>query len=495
MAYDVVIVGAGASGCALANRLSEDPALSVLLLERGGRAASPSTLIPRAFPYALSGPLLTSYLAELADGQRDYWVRGRALGGSTVVNGMMYLRGEPAAYDELATAGNPGWAWNAFAAAFDDLETRFLHPSASSVNPLDERLIDAIATAGARRVDDLNGATGQRVGPTPATIYRGLRHSAARALLKPVRNRANLHVLPSVDVDELLWDADRVVGVRVRRGSASGEIRARTTVLSAGAVETPLMLERSGIGRADILGAAGIALRVDSPNVGERIIEQRGHGVQLRLNRWAAGSRELAGPIRQAMQAARYALTRGGALARPAYDVTGLVAATGSDVDTQVMAVPFGLDQSALRPAPYPAIFLCGYPTRPTTSSSVHVGADGQPVIHARHKITDADITAGRATDDLLARIAAATPLADLVDGIDPAASTATGTAIYHAVGSAAMGPHGTDVVDADLRVRGAPGLRIADLSVLPFHTSGSTAAPAMAIGWLVADRIRNTTD
>lgn len=490
MRYDYVIVGAGAAGCALAARLSEDPTAQVLLLERGGGSVRPSTIVPRAFPYALREPLLTSYPTRPGP---DYWVRGVGLGGSTSVNGLMYVRGEAAAYDELEAAGNPGWGWAAFEAAYDEIENRYLRPTIAPLNPLADLLAESLSGLGAQRVADLNASTGSRVGATPASIAVGRRRSAAQAFLDPARARPNLRVLPDTTVLRLLWDGSTVRGLVARRAGQEGEIDARRVVLAAGTIETPLLLERSGVGDPERLAAAGIDARVPSPRVGEGVREQQGYGLQLRLRNGVPGARELSGAASVAAQALRYGLTRTGALARPAYDVTAILSTDGDRPDTQVLALPFGLDGgAALRPAPYPAVFLTGYQIAPSTTSSVHVDpADphGGPVIDARYEQTDVDRAAADRVSATLRRAAETGPLGDLVAGPDGDGAL-TGSSIYHAVGSAAMGTGDDAVTDAELRVRGAEGLYVADLSVLPFHPSGSTAAPAMALGWLAGSRL-----
>lgn len=489
MRIDYLVVGAGASGCALANRLSEDPDAQVLLVERGRLGASPVTLVPRALPFALRPPRLDSYEAH-TDDENVYWVRGRGLGGSTTLNGMLYLRGEPAGYEAAEAAGGSAWSWPAFAAAYDEIEQRFVHPTLSSLNALDERIIETISALGAARVTDLNRSSGSRVGASPATIARGIRRSSAHAFLAAQKTRPNLRVITGVDVDSLIWRGSAVCGIRARHHGQIGEIRAHTVILCAGAIESPLLLERSGIGNGALLREAGIDVRVESPLVGERLIEQRGHGLQLRLKGSVADSMELASPSAQAIQTLRYLLTLRGAMARPAYDVVAMLCSEGAvRPDIVAMATPFGLHPSgAMRPAPYPSVLLNGYAIQPETTSSVHLRPDdpqGPPVIEARYEQTARDQAVAEAVRATLRRIAGSSPLSEVVDCADDAAPANTGSSVYHSVGSAAMGPGDEDVVDSALRVRGVDRLHIADLSVLPRQPSATTAGPAMALGWL----------
>ncbi|MFV0534140.1 MAG: GMC family oxidoreductase [Cumulibacter sp.] len=494
MIFDFLVVGAGAAGCAAASRLAANPRAQVLLLESGGRRAPAATHVPRAMPFALRSAALTSYpTLGQHDGDVGYWVRGRGIGGSTLVNGMMYVRGEPAAYEEFESAGNTGWGWSAFRAAFEEIEAR-LRPSHSTLNALDELALEAVAATGVPIVADVNALEGPRAGAMPATIHRGVRRSAA-ALLKSAG--PNLRVLPGATAQTLLWQGSRVIGARVRRGSTHREIHARNVVVCAGTIETPLLLERSGIGRADVLHAARIPLRIASPRLGERIAEQRGVGLQLRLRSDVADAMELGSTKAIVRHAARYAVGRGGAIARPAYDAVALLALGGATVDTQMLIAPFALaSRGILRPAGYPGMLLAGYPLRSTTSVSVHVNpADpfGVPIIDASEPLTVHDLKAQHATLAALRQIADTSGLGEVVTGADHAGPDGPGSSIYHAVGSAAMGPDADAAVDCNLRVRGTAGLHVADLSALPHHPSGGTAAVAMAIGWIAGDRIGAT--
>lgn len=526
--FDYVIVGAGGAGAVLAARLSEDPTTSVLLVERGGKGFNPLLYIPKGFFFTLqSDKLTTTYTSQpFPSGDTELWQRGRVLGGSTAVNGMMYVRGQRSDYDALAAAGNPGWGWDRVLPAFRALEDHSLGASATrgSGGPVgvtvptetdDETVqlfLESAQKAGWRYVDDINAQDEQQVGFTPSTIKDGIRQSTANTFLWAARHRKNLTVATDTTVGRLRFDGNRAVGVTARHRDQLVEYTARKEVIvSAGAIETPMLLERSGIGRGDVLSNAGVALRVESPNVGERVIEQHGVGVQVRFKRPIGRTLALSSKVKQMTQGARYLLTRRGPVGTAGYDLMAHIKSAPEldRPDIQVVATPFGLDFSTgLNPSKEPGMYLLGYQIRPNTHSSVHISdaeAGSAPTIHANYFEDHEDRRVTGSIVDRLRDVLAQEPLAGEIAFEEfPGSAVQTpeqavrfahspGSTIYHAVGSAAMGPNDDDVVTSDLRVRGVEGLRVADISVLPTQVSGNTAAPAMAIGWLAADLIRSS--
>jgi choline dehydrogenase len=526
--FDYVIVGAGAAGCVLAGRLSADPKNQVLLLEYGGRDKNPMLYVPKGFYFTLRRPRYTYQYPTLPVGpgrKVEDWTRGKGLGGSTVVNGMMWMRGAAADWDGLAARGNPAFGWQRALSAYRAMEDHNLGasdmrgaggPLGVSVVEDDDELVQAVLASardmGWEYVADVNADDGERVGFSPSTIRHGVRSSAYSAFVRPVRRRRNLTVVTRARAGSLLFDGSRVAGVRAMTGGRAVDYRARKEViLSAGTVETPLLLERSGIGRPDVLRRAGVQVRVDSPNVGERVIEQRMVSIQVRVKGNAGPTHLLNTLPKDAWQGFKYLFTRSGPIATSGYDlVCQFKSSPDLDrPDIQGLFVPMAVDPSSsdLKLAKHSGVMFAGYQMRPATTSSVHLGGPQPgipPVITARFLEHDADRQATAPILGVARAVFAKGPLADYVTGEDfpgPAVASPgdvvryaldTGSGIYHAVGASAMGPQADDVVDPQLRVRGVTGLRVADASVLPVQMAGNTQAPTMAVAWIAADLIRD---
>jgi choline dehydrogenase-like flavoprotein len=545
--FDYVVVGAGAAGCVVAGRLaSGDHRVRVLLIEYGGPARNPLLHVPKGFYYTLRGDrYLYRYVTNPVGpgGTPEVWLRGRVVGGSAAVNGMMWMRGAPADWDGLAARGNPGWSWADVLPAYQAMEGHSLGASESRgadgplgvsvTDPGDEVTAAIMASAvsyGWERVADANASDAERIGFTPSTISRGRRTTSYDAYVRPVLGRqaaarsgqvgrggrvghGGLTVATRTRADHLLFDGRRAVGVSTVDGQGRvGAVTARREViLCAGSVETPLLLERSGIGRPRLLRQHGIAVVAESPNVGERLIEQRGVALQVTLNGHRGAGRRLSRRTGQVAEALRWLAAGTGLLSTGGYD---LVCQFRSDPavprpDIQGLIAAMALDTAStdMRLARHGGILFMAYPIRPETTSSVHISgrAPGDaPVIDARFLETEADQAVVAPVLGIVRAVLAEPPTAALIaaeefPGPSVAAgpdtvrySLATGTGIYHAVGSAAMGPGDDDVVDARLRVRGVDGLRIADASVLPVQVSGNTAAPAMLVGYRAADLIND---
>ncbi|HEX4189493.1 MAG TPA: GMC family oxidoreductase N-terminal domain-containing protein [Marmoricola sp.] len=524
--FDYLVVGAGSAGCVLAAKLAEGGA-SVAVIEAGGSDRSPVFHIPKGFAFTIDNPA-KSWVYETEPfgplGQTEHWSRGRVLGGSSAINGMVWNRGAQADWDGLAADGNPGWGWDDILPIYRAMEDHQLGASdlrgaggpvhisvQAEGDEVGEAMLGAASAVGMKRVDDLNASDDDRVGFGPANIRKGLRQSAAKTFLRPAMKRKNVTVLTKAMATRILFEGDRAVGVEISRGNgANEEVRAtREVILTAGNIETPALLERSGIGRADVLGDAGVEVRLDRELVGEQCREHRWFPLQLRLNRHIGYNRLLHKPSRQALSGLQYLATRKGPVATPAYDMVGfLKSRPGLDrPDAQILMTPFSQGHFSLELGveEQPGMSIIGYPLRPTSFGSTHIRSTDPmsgPRIVTGYLASEYDRTV---FVDLFARmreIVQQHPLVDLVkaesmpgaalqdpQGILDAGMINGGTS-YHAAGACAMGSDESAVVDPALRVRGVDGLRIIDASVLPVMVAGNLNAPLMAMGWRAAELI-----
>ena len=485
--------------------------------------------MPKGFYYTLRGDrYLYRYVTQPVGREHasEVWLRGRVVGGSAAVNGMMWMRGAAADWDGLAARGNPGWSWADALPAYRAIEDHNLGPSdtrgvggplgVSVTDTKDEvtrAVLESAGRYGWQHVADANASDTERIGFTPSTIKAGRRTTSYDAYVRPAlaRGRSRLTVATRTRAVRLAVDGQHVTGVTTvdASGTLSVARARREVIVCAGTVETPLLLERSGIGRPDVLESRGIGLVAESPNVGERVIEQRGVALQVRLNRPSAATSRLASQVGRAREAVSWLTTGTGLLSTGGYDLVCQFKSEPAQPrpDIQGVIVPMALDTASadMKLARHPGILFMAYPMRPQTASSVHLtGGDpsAPPLIEARFLQMAADRAAAAPILKIARGLLGLDPVASLIESEEfPGPSVATGpqtvdysleagTGLYHAVGSAAMGPAADDVVDAGLRVRGVTGLRVADASVLPVQVAGNTAAPAMLVGYRAADLI-----
>jgi choline dehydrogenase len=420
MPFDYIIVGAGSAGCVLAERLSASGRRNVLLVEAGPADRHPLIHMPRGMAKLFSDPRHVWLLPTIAEGDTpaETWIRGKVLGGSSSVNGMMYFRGHPEDYDEWVLRGACGWGWDPMLRAFRAIENSTggeapLHIGfAGERTALSEALIQGGEALGIPRVADLNHPSQEGVGYATHTIHRGRRQSAADAFLRPARSRRNLHIETGLLVDRVLFDGKRAVAIIGHRKGAALEFRTQgEVILAAGALQSPQLLERSGIGAGARLRDLGIRVIQDSPGVGENLLEHRLLMMQYELLAPLSQNLQFRG-WRLALNAARYALTRTGPLSTGTYDVGAFVKTLPNLArpDAEILMAPYSLGfthKGAVTTDSTHSMHMFGYPLRSRSRGSVHIRSSrpsegalirpnylSDPYDHARHVSSDAALGA-----------------------------------------------------------------------------------------------------
>lgn len=518
---DFVIIGAGPAGCVLASRLSADPASRVRLLEAGPAADKSEIRIPAAFNKLFQTPVDWNYRTEPEPnlgGRRLYWPRGKMLGGSSSMNAMMWVRGNPADYDEWAALGNRGWSWLEVLPYFRRAERCARGPAdhrgcegplhvaeQRSPNPATRAFVAAAEQAGIRRTDDINGPPYEGVDLTQVLQRRGARCSAADAYLKPALRRPNLRLVTGAHATRIVFEGRRAVGVEYRRAGRTEVARARREVLVAGgAVNSPQLLLLSGVGPAAQLQALGITPVHDLPGVGENLQDHLAVAVIVRCPQpiTLAAAESVSSLL-------RYLLLRRGMLTSNVGEALALVrstpAAPAPDVELIFAPVPY-IDHG-LTPPPGHGLTIGVVLLRPASRGRIALrSADPfeAPRIHANY-LSDPDgrdlatlLQGTRLAQRVFAMPALAPfvgePLAPPQPELDDAELEtyvrARSETLYHPVGSCRMGADPLAVVDAELRVHGVEGLRVVDASVMPTLVRGHTQAPTVMIAEKAADLI-----
>lgn len=530
--FDFIIAGAGSAGCVLANRLSQNPHNQVLLLEAGGSDKSPLIQVPLGYGLTFSHPKYNWMYDTEPDpgmaGRSAYCPRGKVLGGSSSINAMVHVRGQNADFDDWRDAGNPGWGWRDVLPFFKKSEDHIWGASdfhgaggelrisdfADKVHPLCYTFIETGAALGWPKTNDFNAENQEGVGLWQMAIRNGVRESASNAFLKPVIGRPNLKVILRAQVTKILLQGQQVQGVEcLIKGARQTFTSRKEVILCGGAVNSPLLLQLSGIGDQTLLKTMGITPHVHSPRVGQGLQDHAcvSYFFKSKIATLNNDLYPLSGKLKAGLQ---YLFGRQGPLGMSVNQAGAFVRSRAGleRPNMQLYFNPISYSNAAIKPGrlrnpdPFPAFLISFNTCRPTSRGSVQIRSIDpmdKPLIQTNFLSTEQDCLDIFEGSQLLRRIAATRPLADVVESEHmPGPLTQTpeqvmadfrqrGGSVFHASCTCAMGTSITNsVVDAQLRVHGVNGLRVVDASVFPFVTSGNTNAPTLMVAEKGADMI-----
>ncbi len=521
--FDYIVIGAGSAGCVLANRLSENGRYRVLVLEAGGSDRRFWIRVPIGYGRTFFDERVNwRYQTEPDDGlvgRRSYWPRGKALGGSSSINALCYVRGQPADFDEWEARGNPGWAWRDVQPYFERSECMIqadgrrlgngpllVSDLRKEYHPVSQQFLHAATQLGLPVSDDFNGARCEGVGGYRITVHNGLRCSAADAFLRPALRRENLQVLTRAHATRILFDGRRAHAVEYVRDGRLQTARAhREVILSGGAINSPQLLQLSGVGPAPLLRRHAIDLVADAPAVGRNLQDHLGVDYFYR-SRVPTLNDELHPWWGKLWAGMRYVCTRRGPLALSVNQFGGFVRSNPGleRPDLQLYFNPitytrtFRNRRPLLNPDGFSGFVLSFQPCRPTSRGHLEIASGDAlqpPRIFPRYLSTNRDIEDVVAGGRLMREFVRTPALRSIIEapaGVDVERLSddqvvedfrQRASTVFHPVGTCAMGPDSaTAVVDNELRVYGVQSLRVVDASVFPAVTSGNTNAPTIMV-------------
>ncbi|MEO8280784.1 MAG: choline dehydrogenase [Ideonella sp.] len=526
--FDYIVVGAGSAGAVLASRLSEDPATRVLLLEAGPADHSFWIHLPIGYGKTMWSPKYNWCFHTDPDpnmnGRRIYWPRGKTLGGSSSINGLIYIRGQAEDYDHWAALGNDGWGFKDVLPYFIKSETNqrgadAFHGGSGPLrvsdigarNPLIEAFIAGAQQIGVPRTDDFNGARQEGAGYYQLTTWKGWRWSTAKGYLKPARQRSNLSVQCNAQASALMLDGKRAVGIRYRQAGQDKMARCKAEVLlAAGAIQSPQLLQLSGIGPAALLRKHGVALVHDLPGVGENLQDH----LQIRLTfecTQPTTNDELNSLVGQARLGLQWLLHRTGPLAvgiNQGGCFMRALPAESQTPDIQFHVATLSADMAGGKVHPFSGMTMSVCQLRPESRGHIRIRSTdpfAPPEMQPNYLATDRDRRTNIAALRSIRAITGSKSMAPFIKReVKPGKDADTdeallefcrnnGATIFHPSGTCAMGldPAAGAVVDSRLRVHGMTALRVIDCSVMPTLVSGNTNAPAVMMAEKAVDMIR----